>query len=283
MNTRELKEYVKTLKTSVPGKFFFYCLPFRRKVVLENLRHVFSETLTPDEIKKLAIAFYSHMLKAVRENLWLKFQSEEAIKNKVKIIGAEHAINAGEQGAKGIAILAGHFGNWELAPIGGILNFDQFKGRFHVIRKTLKNKWIERILFHRYNRVGINVIPKKNSLNQVCDALESNDAVIFIMDQHASVSVKDGISVEFFGKPAGTYRSLAKIVEYTGVKVVPMCCYREKDGTHVLEFLPPLAWEEGGDSKKGMYLNTRRYNEQLEKMVLAHPEQWLWMHRRWKI
>lgn len=62
---------------------------------------------------------------------------------------------------KGVLVVTGHFGNWEFAPLGGVLNFKEFKGQFHFIRRTLRFKFIERIMFKNYYQAGLNVIPKK--------------------------------------------------------------------------------------------------------------------------
>jgi len=281
-DTKHIKDYVTSLEPTMPGLFFYYLLPVRKKVVLNNLKHVFDSVLSQADIQKVAKCFYGHMAKSLYENIQLKFMSNQQIKDRVEIIGEDHVKDSAERIRKGAAILAGHFGNWEFAPIGGILNFTRYQNRFYVIRKTLKNKFIENILFGRYKRAGLNVIPKKNALSTACDVLEDEDLVIFIMDQHAKISVKDGIMVDFFGKKAGTYRSLAMIVRATGVKVVPMTSYRRRDGKHVVEFMPALSWIEHENSKEELLINTRAYNEVLERMVIAHPEQWLWMHKRWK-
>lgn len=278
----ELKNYINALKPSVWGRFAYYCLPFRKQVVLSNMRQVFNGRLNDEEIRHLAKSFYSHLLTSIKENVLMRFMSDDKIKKTTEVHGEAH-LEEIAKGNKGVLILTGHFGNWEFAPIAGILNFSAFKGRFYFIRKTLGAKWIEKILFRRYYRAGLNVIPKKNSLNQVCDALDKNNAVVFVMDQHACVGSKDGVAVDFFGKKAGTYRSLATIARYTNLPVVPAASYRKKDGSHVLAFYPPVAFKELDSSKESLLENTKVYNQQLEALILKHPEQWLWMHRRWKL
>lgn len=127
------------------------------------------------------------------------------------------------------------------------------------------------------------MIPKKNSLDKVCAALEKNHAVIFVLDQHASLANRDGIAVEFFGTKAGTYRSLATLSRYTGVPVVPAAGYRLPNGKHVLEFYDPIPWKDYDTVSDSLYYNTLAYNQALERIILAHPEQWNWMHKRWKL
>lgn len=273
--------YVAKLKPSVAGKFFYYCLPYRKKIVLENMQRVFGQVLSVNDRIKLAQSFYSHLAKSIKENILLRFKSMETIKNSVEIIGKEKALAAAAEN-KGLILITGHFGNWEYVPIGGLLNFTQYQNRFHIIRKTIGTKAIEKILFRRYYSAGLDVISKKNALNKVCDALEKQDAVVFVMDQYACVSNKDGIAVEFFGEKTGTYRSAASIARYTGVPVVPLSAYRKSDGRHVLQFHDALPWILADNTKEELYVNTLAYNKMMERFVLSHPEQWLWTHRRWK-
>lgn len=279
---KTIQQQLQTLTPSRAGQFLYYCLPFRRRVVLNNIQQVFSNQLSAAEQKKLAQCFYSHIATSIKENILLRFMNQQQICQRATVRGHEKVIEIAEKTNRGVLILTGHFGNWEFAPIAGIMNFQAFQGRFHIIRKTLKAKWLEKILFRRYYKAGLQVIPKKNSLNQVCEVLEKQNAVVFVMDQHASLQAKDGIAVEFFGKKAGTYRSLAMIARNMSVPVIPAITYREADGQHVFEFLDPIPWQHSDDRKQEIYLNTLAYNQALEKMVLAKPEQWLWMHKRWK-
>ncbi|WP_133131087.1 lysophospholipid acyltransferase family protein [Legionella yabuuchiae] len=273
---------INKLPISLAGKFFYYVLPYRKQIILSNIKQVFGDRLSVAEQIHLAKSFYSHLATSLKETIQLRFMSEHALREQVEVRGYERLLNVAHEG-RGVLILTGHFGNWEFAPIGGILNFKEFQGQFHFIRRTLGSKWLERILFRRYYKAGLNVIPKKNSLQQVCDALDKNHAVVFVLDQHASLVNRDGIAAEFFGKKAGTYRSLASFARHTGVPVIPAAGYRLGKGRHVLEFHEPIYWQDYGSTQESIYQNTRAYNKALEKIILAHPEQWLWLHKRWKL
>jgi KDO2-lipid IV(A) lauroyltransferase len=273
-----LDQQINALPLSWAGLFIYYCLPYRRRLIKSNMDQVFAETLSDGQKKRLAKSYYSHLATSLKEMIQLRFMSEKRLcecvhQNMLDVIAKN----------KGVLVVTGHFGNWEFAPLGGVLNFKEFRGQFHFIRRTLKFKALERIMFKRYYQAGLNVIPKKNSLEQVCMALENNHAVIFVLDQHASLVNRDGIAVEFFGKKAGTYRSLATLARYTGVPVVPAASYRLPDGQHVLEFHDPIPWKDYDNVQDALYYNTLAYNQALERIVLAHPEQWNWMHKRWKL
>ena len=276
------KSFVKTLRINAFGRMLYYIVPWRRKLIWSNVDQVFTDKISVPEKKRLIQAFYTHLAMSIKEMIALRFMSEAKLSSRVEVRGHQRLLDIAAEG-RGVLILTGHLGNWEFAPLGGILNFKQFKGQFHFVRRLLGNKTIESILFRRYYQTGLNVIPKKNALEQVCDALDKNHAVVFVLDQHASLANRDGVAVEFFGKKAGTYRSLAMIAQYTGIPVVPAAGYRLANGKHVLEFHDPIFWKDAATSKKAIYENTLVYNQALERMILAHPEQWLWLHKRWKL
>lgn len=277
-----IAEKINKLSVSWAGKFIYRYLPYRRAVILANIDQVFGDVLNSTQKTHLAKAFYSHLATCLKEIIQLRFMREKTLCSRVEVRGHQRLLDVAAAG-KGVLVLTGHFGSWEFAPLGGILNFKQFQGHFHFIRRTLGNKMIERVLFRRYFRAGLHVIPKQHALQQVSDALDKNHAVVFVLDQHASLANRDGIAVEFFGKKAGTYRSLASLSRNTGIPVVPAAGYRLPNGQHVLEFYEPIAWQEYESTQESLYRNTLAYNQALERIILTHPEQWMWLHKRWKL
>ena len=278
----DLGTQIAGLRITWAGRWAFRYCRYRRSIVRANMDQVYGDRLTPAQKTHLAQAFYSHLMTSIKETILLRFMSEKTLCSRVGVEGHERLLTVAEAG-KGVLVVAAHMGSWEFAPLGGILNFKQFKGRFHFIRRTLGFKSIERFLFRRYYSAGLNVIPKQHALQQVKEALDQNHVVIFVLDQHASLINRDGVAVEFFGKKAGTYRSLASLSRYTGLPVVPAAGYRLPNGNHVLAFYDPIAWQEFGTTQESIYRNTLAYNQALERIILAHPEQWMWMHQRWKL
>lgn len=278
----DLKRKINELPVTLLGRLVHQFLPYKRQVIMANIDRVYGDQLDSCQKKRLAVSYYSHLLKSFKEAIQLRFMTEETLRKQVEVRGHEKMLEVVAQ-KKGVLVVTGHFGNWEVAPLGGVLNFKEFQGQFHFIRRTLSIKFIERSLFKQYYQVGLNVIPKKNSLDKVCAALEKNHAVIFVLDQHASLNNRDGIAVEFFGTKAGTYRSLATLSRYTGVPVIPAAGYRLPNGKHVLEFYDPIPWKDYDSVQESLYHNTLAYNQALERIILAHPEQWNWMHKRWKL
>ena len=261
------------------GRFLYRFLPFRRDVILGNLRRVYGGRVSEVEIVRLAQAHYGHLWRLFREFLRFRWLSHERKMALVRIENVE-AFAAALAQNKGVLLLTGHFGNWEVSTIAGLNHYPQMRGRFHFVRRAIKPAWLDRLVTRRFNAAGFGVFPKRGSLDAMLDALAAGDAIVFPFDQHARPP--DGIEVDFFGAPAWTFKSLAIIALATGAPVLPACSWREPDGRHVLRFEEPMAPIECENTNEAIRRNTRAYNAVLERIILRRPEQWYWVHRRWK-
>jgi phosphopantetheine--protein transferase-like protein len=268
-------------ETTVPfvGRLLYHLLPIRRHVVLANLRRVFDDAVPEAEIIRIAQAHYAHLARVLGEFLLFPWLSPTRRAAMVRVENIDAILRVSACG-KGVLVLAGHFGNWECATAAGIGSFPEYHGRLHILRRPLPTHWLDRLVTRRFRRAGLGVLPKRGSLDEMLRLLEAGDAVVFVMDQHAAG--RDGVVVNFFGHPAGTFRSLAIVSLSTGVPVVPLVTWRGPDGHHVVRFEEALPIIECGDPKEAILANTRAYNAALERFILRHPEQWFWMHRRWK-
>lgn len=267
------------VRVPLAGRILYRLFPFRRRVVLDNLHRVYGATTPDDDIVDLAQAHYGHLWRLVGEFMRFRWLSRERQLALVRIENLDAFVAAYEQG-KGVLLLTGHFGNWEVATVAGIGGFPQMRGRFHFVRRALKPDWLDRLVTRRFQHAGFGVLPKRGSLDAMLDRLAQGDAIVFAFDQHASPP--DGIAVDFFGTPAWTFKSLAIIALATGAPVVPATSWREANGRHVLRFEAPIAAVEHANTSEAIRLTTRAYNAALERLVLRRPEQWYWVHRRWK-
>jgi KDO2-lipid IV(A) lauroyltransferase len=227
----------------------------------------------------LAQAFYAHFTRIIIEFLrfpWLGPARRAAL---VRVENLDAPLRVGQQG-KGLLLLTGHFGNWEVATVAAITQLPQYKDYFYILRRPLQPRWFDALVTRRFRRAGLRTLPKRGSLDAILEHLTAGRIVVFVFDQCARGN--DGIPVEFFGHPAGTFRSLALLALMTGAPVMPVSTWREPDGTHVLRFEEPLPRIEADDADEAIYRNTRAYNAFIEQAILRHPEQWFWFHRRWK-
>jgi KDO2-lipid IV(A) lauroyltransferase len=264
----------------IAGRILYRCFPIRRSVILANLTRVYGDTVAQDEIVRLAQAHYGHLWRLMGEFLKFRWLSRSRKAALVRVENIESLVAAIGQG-KGVLVLTGHFGNWEVATIAGIGNYPEVRGRFHFVRRAIKPKWLDALVTRRFNKAGFGVLPKRGSLDAILATLAAGDMIVFPFDQHARPP--DGIEVDFFGHPAWTFKSLAIIALATGAPVLPATNWREPDGHHVLRFEDALAPIERDNTNDAIRANTRAYNETLERLILARPEQWYWVHRRWKV
>ncbi|HTI48110.1 MAG TPA: 4'-phosphopantetheinyl transferase superfamily protein [Casimicrobiaceae bacterium] len=269
------------LATEAPlsGRLLHALLPIRRRIVHENLRHVFGERAPAAAIVRLAQAHYAHLWRLAVELVRFRFMSARRKRALVRVENVDTLVQAFRAG-KGVLVLTGHFGNWEVATVAGIQSYPEVRGRFHFVRRPIKPRWLDAWVTRRFDRAGFGVIGKRGSLDAIVERLEAGDVVVFPFDQFAARP--DGIDVELFGRPVGTFRSLAILALATGAPVMPAASWREPDGSHVLRFEAPLPPLDHEDTNEAIRRNTRAYNAALETLILRHPEQWWWVHRRFR-
>jgi KDO2-lipid IV(A) lauroyltransferase len=199
---------------------------------------------------------------------------DEELLGRVAVSGREHIQTAYEKG-KGILVLTAHFGNWELMPVLGA----HLKHPCSYVYRPLDAGVLETFLARTRTRYGGTKIPKKRSFRKILRFLDEKGLVFLLMDQN--VRREEGVFVPFFGQPAATNKGLALLALKTGAPVVPVFLVREETGFKGL-ILPEVPLIDTGDKEKDIEANTLAYNRVIESVVRQYPEQWFWVHRRWK-
>lgn len=192
------------------------------------------------------------------------------------ITGVEHW-QAAKQRGKGVMFVSSHVGNWEvMAATGAVHNGIDIM----IVTKHLKPEWLHRAVERARLRCGVRATYEPKTLRDILKQLGQNGTVGFVMDQYSGPPV--GVRVPVFGVPVGTPSAIAMLAKRTGAAVLPVVNWRDEKGRFRVEIRAPLEWESNPDSSREIALNTARFAKELEKDVLAHPEQWLWIHRRFK-
>jgi KDO2-lipid IV(A) lauroyltransferase len=178
---------------------------------------------------------------------------------------------------KGTLFLTAHFGAWELCPVAHALY--GYPLRFVV--RPIDNPRINHLVNTYRTLTGNKIIEKKNSLKEILKALRNNEAVGILIDQNTTSD--SGVFVKFFNILACTTTSVATIALRTGATVVPgFLIWDEKLRKHRLRFDPPVQLIQTGNLQSDIAENTALFNQILEGWVRKYPDQWLWVHRRWK-
>jgi KDO2-lipid IV(A) lauroyltransferase len=226
----------------------------------------------------LARAFSSHLIRSLWEFFAAPLASRAIRARQVRIENPEIAWEA-LAGGRGMLLMGGHTGSWGVALSAAMLQYPELRNRISLLVRPIRPALLRRVFGLRLQHAGIHMLSKRGSMNLILRRLADNQIVGFPMDQHASP--REGIRVDFFGHPAWTFRSLAVVARRSGAPVVPAAVYRE-GRLHVFRLRPPVVPVITGDFEHDLHANTQQYNDQLEQIIRAHPEQWIWNHRRWK-
>lgn len=188
----------------------------------------------------------------------------------IRYEGLEHFHEAKKRG-KGVLFYTAHLGNWELSAFAHGLMTESM----HVVVRQLDNPMLD-TLASRYRRLsGNRTIDKKDYLRGILKALSRNEAVGILADQN--VGLDEGVFVDFFGLKACAHPGFAKIAEHSGAAVIPgYALWSEVEQRYILRFYPIVTLGEDPAA------DTQLLHRLLEAVIREHPDQWLWIHRRWK-
>jgi len=259
--------------------FVLRLLKVRSKVVWQNLHLAFPGDGEVSQAKRQEVfeGFYRHFGFLVFELFLLFGPLRRFVTQRCELRGVENWREALKKG-KGIVLFTSHLGNWEvMAAAGGVL----IEGwNPMMVTKLLQPSWFHRAI--EEGRRGCNVFGtyEPRTMRDIFAVLKRNGTVGVVMDQYAGPPV--GVRVPFFGVPVGTNALLATLVKRTGAVLLHVSNRRLPDGRFVIQVDPPFPWVEHENADMEIALNTAAVVTQLEADIRAIPEQWLWMHRRFK-
>jgi len=188
----------------------------------------------------------------------------------IRYEGYEHFEHALERG-KGVLFATAHLGNWELSAFAHAL----MSAPMGVVVRPLDNPRIDKLVESRRAASGNRLIEKRDFARSILQALKNNEAVGILIDQNAGLD--NGVFIDFFGVPACAVVGFAKLAAHSGAAVIPgFALWSEEERKYILRFYPPLPLT--GDAT----LDTQILHAQLEGVIRKYPDQWLWIHRRWK-
>ncbi|MEO8127034.1 MAG: lysophospholipid acyltransferase family protein [Bryobacteraceae bacterium] len=221
-----------------------------RKAIIDGVFH---------SVARILVAF-SRFPRLNQQNIgqWIRYE------------GFEHFEEARRRG-KGVLFATAHLGNWELSAFAHAL----MARPMNVVVRPLDNTRIDGIVETYRTLSGNTLIEKKEAARSILKALAQNEAVGILIDQNASLD--QGVFVDFFGVPACANVAFAKIAARSGAAVIPgFALWSESERKYVLRFYPIV--EMTGNAAA----DTAAIQGQLERVIREYPDQWLWIHRRWK-
>lgn len=263
------------------GLLWFDVFRIRRKVALQNLEIAFPE-MTPRQRRSTARSSLRSLGRSLVEFTLFPFFKASDVPKLFTIHGLEH-FEAARAKDRGVLILSLHLGNGDF----GVAALSRLGYPISLISKNFKTKWLNDLWFGMRSQHGTQFIAPEKSSFQILRALKSKRAVFFVLDQYMGPPV--GCRTTFFGKETGTAMGLALMAQRSEAPVVLAYTFRQDDGCHVIVFEPEITWQSAitsvgqvASDEENISTMTQVYTDKLEEVVRRVPDQWMWIHRRWK-
>lgn len=253
---------------------FYFIIPIRKKVAIKNLRMAFPD-YSEKKIRKITIETYKSFSITLIETLYIPHISKEEMINSLKCINLD-LIDRKIKEKKGTIILSAHFGNWEYLASSLALQLDV---PLNMLIKVQRNPYVTEFMNKVRTKWSNVVIPLGTAVRQIFKALNENQIVIMAADQRGNV---EGIRVKFLGMMSAVYSGPAVFALKTGVSIVIAISVRQPDYSYKVEFTELSVNDLPEDYDSKVEEISKKYLNSLEKLIKQYPEQWLWMHKRWK-
>lgn len=261
---------------AVLARVAYWATAKKRNIAKENLRQAFPGRYREPQLDRLVLEVYRHFLNVIMEiahiprklhaNNWRRY---------IKLNKVDRIVDALLRDQP-VIVLSGHFGNWEMAGyVLGIFGFPSYS-----VVRTLDNPHLDRFLRSFRERTGQHLIPKKGGYDQILEVLGRNGLLCFLADQDAG---KRGMFVEFFGRPASTHKAIALMALEHRCPVLLGYARRTGERFHYeVGCAGAIQIGELSGTANDVRELTERYTTMLERVIRSAPEQYLWLHRRWK-
>lgn len=247
--------------------------PGRLRLAQRNMALVLPGSYQPRDYRRLAVESTYHMVLTGLELLKLPALTPEELRAVTRLEGLEHLQEA-LSGDLGCLMLTAHFGSWELGGAALALAGIPMSviGSYSSSGALLVNEARESL--------GVEVI-EADDLRGMLRALRRGRCLAILPD--LSHVARSSIVVDFMGRPALTAVGVALMAQRTGCAVVPAFSLRQPDGTCRVRVYPALDLTRSGSPEQDLHANTALFNRVIGDQIAAHPEQWLWLHNRWKV
>ena len=255
------------------GTLVFKVWRKRRQITIQNLTKAFPDK-NQAKIWNIAINVYRNIGKTLIEFIRAGVWSKEQLFKQVSFEGREYLDGALAKG-KGVVLLSAHFGNWEL--LGIALSAAGYK--VNVLARPLDNPLLDKVVNGIRRKFGTWIIANSNSIKDVIRVLHKNETIGILMDQNL---YENATFVDFFGDLAATTPIIPLLAQKTGAAVIPIRILRLKNNQLQVIVEPEVIFQANPDREEFVRNNTRYCNEVLEQWIRQDPEQWFWVHNRWK-
>ncbi len=225
--------------------------------------------------RRMTRAVFQNLGRSLADVCRVPQRSDAELATGFRVEGYEHIREARARG-RGVLAIGAHLGAWELLPLFTALQGDPG----HMVVRTMDNATLDRALTAIRTRGGNAVIRKQDLMRTGLRVLKGGGTIGILIDQN--IAAREGVFVEFFGRPACTTYAAALLALRTGAAVIPVAIFREAPARHVVVMKEPIALFRSGNLRDDLQENTARFTRAIEAFIRRSPTDWLWVHRRWK-
>ena len=257
------------------GRLVYYIHPRLRRVGMRNLEMAFPEK-SKAERRHILRGVYTSLGRLLGEFCLFPSYTRENASQAAVYQGFEN-FEAAERRGKGVLFLTGHFGGWEVGSF-----FHSLQGHpMRIVVRPIDNPYVDTLVTRYRTLHGNNIIGNRGFARALLAAMEKNQTVGILMD--TNMTPPQGVFVDFFGIPACTAVGIARVALHTDAAVVPAFTIWDRVlRKYRVEFSPAVGLVRSGDDEADAIANTANFNRIFEQYVRKYPDQWLWVHRRWK-
>lgn len=241
---------------------------------VDNLGIAFPDVPAPVR-RALAAAMFRQLGRNAHEFLRLQGASREYVTSRVSRVEGMEIFEAAHKRGKGIIVVTGHIGCWELMPA----YFVAIGYKITVVGRRMKVGRLNRRLVSVRQGLGVTSLDRDDNPRPMFDVLGRGETLGVLIDQHTRVA---GAWVPFFGRPAHTPTAVAKLALATGAAIVPMGIFLERSGKHVVRVGPEVPVVVTGSREADVRTITAASSLAVEALIRLDPAQWVWFHRRWR-
>ena len=263
-----LEYWAARLALLAPGpavKLLQLAAPRLRRVALRNL-----EMAGFSNREEIAAGVFRSIQRLLRSFSQFPRIGKSNVRGWIRYEGLENFTRAQARG-RGVLVATAHLGNWELSAF----THAYMTAPMHIVVRPLDNPRLDAFVERYRGLSGNPIIHKKEAAREILSALKRGEAVGVLIDQN--VVPAEGVFIDFFGMKACAGTAFVKFAHHSGAAVVPgFALWEEKERRYVLRFYPEI--EMTGD----VTADTQRVHSFLETVIREYPDQWLWIHRRWK-
>lgn len=258
------------------GVVLYYADISHRRTTQTNLRFIYPEW-NNEKIRKISKRVFQNFGITIFEILQMFFLNKKNVLSNIHIIrGEEHLRNA-INGGNGVVVVSAHIGNWESASLYIPCYFGH---SVTSVARKIDSAVVNKLALKMRTRFGNSIIDKEGALPEMNRTVRSGNILAILIDQ--STTASEGVEVNFFGKKVTATPAAAVVALRCKSPVIPAFCIRDKHNKLGIIFEPPIQITRTKSLRDDLVTNTQLMNDVVEKIIKEYPDQWLWLHKRWK-